>query len=191
MKKRLWIVLAIAMLALPALAADRFGAPRITERTAPPAEPAPVPAEELAAPQITGIGGSDAAQLIAWNADDADVARAVRAVAAFLDLAPPQVDALVQLLGARRQAAQPVIVEIVKRERVIRELLEQGGDPAVVGRLLFEIRALHGRLAEIQAAFLQGFEETLFPEQREKMAALRFAARLQPALPPFAALSLL
>jgi hypothetical protein len=112
-------------------------------------------------------------------------------VAQFLSLAPEQIEALAQSLRERQEALAPIQQEIARREQRIRELIASGGDPAEIGRLVIEIQQLRQLAEAAQAAFLARFQSLLNDEQRRRWQQVQVAARLQPALPAFQALSLL
>ncbi|PYQ19534.1 MAG: hypothetical protein DMF79_12380 [Acidobacteria bacterium] len=111
-------------------------------------------------------------------------------VARVLGLAPPQVQALAQLLGEREQALAPILQEIARREQRIRELVGAGGDPTEIGTLVLEIHQLQQMAAAVQADFRARLTSLLNEEQRRRWQQVGVAARLQPVLPAFLALQL-
>ena len=109
----------------------------------------------------------------------------------YLGLAPQQASALGQLLQEREQTLAPVVQQIALREQRIRELIVAGGDPAEIGTLAVQVHHLRQQVEAIQGTFLAGFESLLGLEQRARWQQVRLAARLQPVVPAFQALSLL
>jgi hypothetical protein len=118
--------------------------------------------------------------------------RAIVPVAAFLGLDETQVGMLVQLLQQRRIAVAPIAVELRQREAALAHLLQTPQpDPALVGRIVLEIRELRRAAAAIQVDFLLAFEGLLDSDQRKKLALVRAAAAIRPVLPAFRELHLI
>lgn len=120
-----------------------------------------------------------------------DPSNALQTVIRFLQLRPDQVEQLQQLLQARQEQLAPLLQGIAERENRLRELLDSGGSPPDVGQVVIEIHALQAQAAELQASFLANFENLLDPAQRQRLDALRLAARVKPLLPAFQQLQLL
>ncbi len=120
-----------------------------------------------------------------------DPSNAVQAVVKFLQLRGDQVEILGQLLQARQEAEAPLLEAIAEREKRLRELLESGGMPPEIGQLVIEIHALQKQVAQVQQSFLANWENSLDPEQRQRLNAVRQAAQLQPIVPAFQQLQLL
>lgn len=146
----------------------------------------------LPAQDLTGLGvvrALEKAQGMA--ADAADPSTALPAVVQFLQFRPDQVEILQQLLQARQEAETPLLQAIAEHERRLRELLESRGTPPEVGQVVIELHALQGQVAQVQQSFLANLENLLDPEQRQRLEAVRQAARLQPIVPAFQQLQLL
>jgi len=115
----------------------------------------------------------------------------LQAVVRFLQLRPDQVEALEELLAARREAVAPLLQAITEREKRLRQLLESGGTPPDIGQVVIEIHELQKQVVQAQHVFLAKWQELLDEEQRQRLEAVRLAARLQPVLPAFQQLNLL
>lgn len=120
-----------------------------------------------------------------------DPSNALQVVVKFLALRGDQVEILGQLLQARQEAEAPLIQAIAEREKRLRQLLESGGTPPEIGQFVIEIHALRKQVAQVQQSFLANWENSLDPEQRQRLEAVRLAARLQPIVPAFQQLQLL
>ncbi len=116
---------------------------------------------------------------------------ALQTVIRFLQLRPDQVEQLQQLLQARQEQVAPLLQAIAELENRLRELLDSGGSPPDVGQVVIEIHALQAQIAQFQASFLANFDNLLDPDQRQRLEALRLAARVKPLLPAFQQLQLL
>ena len=147
-----------------------------------------LPALDL--PGLGAAGALEKSQGMAAEAAD-DPSTALQAVVRFLQLRPDQVEILQQLLQARQEAVAPLLQAIGEHERRLRELLESGGTPPEVGQVVIELHALQAQVALVQQSFLANWENLLDPEQRQRLEAVRQAARLQPIVPAFRQLQLL
>lgn len=147
----------------------------------------------LTAQDVPGLGVTSALEQAQGITPDAanDPSPALQAVVQFLQLRPEQVERLQQLLQARREAVAPLLQAIAEHERRLRELLESGGTPPEVGQVVIELHALQAQVAQVQQSFLANWENSLEPEQRQRLEPVRQAARLQPIVPAFQQLQLL
>jgi hypothetical protein len=145
----------------------------------------------LVAGGVPLAGAQDRAPAMRGEAARGPEAHALAAVVQFLQLRSDQVPVLVQLLQARQQAVAPVLQQIALREQQIAALVAAGGDPAAIGALMIQVHQLRQVVTAAQASFLANVEALLDEAQRQRLAQVRVAARLQPILPAFFALQLL
>ena len=110
----------------------------------------------------------------------------------FLQLSPDQVGAMITMMQARDAALQPIAETLRARRETLAALLESpAADPVTAGRLLIEIHAGEQQVRTVAREAAASFEAILTPAQRERLHFVRQAARIQPAIPPFAAVGLL
>lgn len=153
-----------------------------------PAQPkTPLTIQDLFSP----LPGSAQAAAAGMPESSSDPSYALQVVVSFLQLRPDQVEQLQQLLQARQEQLAPRLQAIAELENRLRELLDSGGSPPDVGQVVIEIHALQAQAAQLQASFLANFENLLDPAQRQRLDALRLAARVKPLLPAFQQLQLL
>jgi len=147
----------------------------------------------LSAQDPPGLGVARALEkaqgMVPAAADDSS--NALQAVIQFLQFRPDQVEILQQLLEARQEAEAPLLQAIAQHERRLRELLESAGTPPEVGQVVIGLHALQRQVAHVQQSFLANLENLLDPEQRQRLEAVRLAARLLPVVPAFQQLQLL
>lgn len=121
---------------------------------------------------------------------DADAPSPLQIVVQFLQLQPAQQPIFGQLLQARQTAVTPLFQGIAAREQEVQALLDSGGNPAEVGILVTQIYALQHQIVQTQQAFLANLLNLLDQDQKQRLAAVQFAAQLQPVLPAFQQLQL-
>jgi len=109
----------------------------------------------------------------------------LQVVAEFLQLRPGQVSELEQLVQARQTALVPLFQTAQTLIQQLGILLNSGGNPAQVGVLVIQIRALQQQMAQAQQGFLTQFVALLDAEQLQKLQAVQVAVQLQPILPAF------
>jgi hypothetical protein len=136
-------------------------------------------------PSSTSVAGASSAVQASL-----DPGEALRIVAAFLQLTPNQVEALVELLRVRQETIAPLLQQIVDKEQQIQVLLETGGEPAAIGQLVIEIHQLKQLIERAQQDFLAAFMDLLNSEQRNRLRAVGQAARLQRVVEAFRTLHL-
>ena len=125
-------------------------------------------------------------------AGDADGSRARAAVIEFLGLTEEQVAAWDALLETRKATVEPLREQLQAVEEDLAELLQgENPDPAAVGTLVLQARALREQIAAANQAYLDGFEALLTPEQATRLTLLRRAERAQPLFPAFRLFGLL
>ena len=110
----------------------------------------------------------------------------------FLQLSADQTDALISAIQARDAALQPIAMRLHTDQETLGKLLESPeADPVAAGRLLIEIRTLEKQANGVAHDAASSFEQTLTPEQRERLQFVRQAAQVEPAIPAFRAVGLL
>ncbi len=116
----------------------------------------------------------------------------IRVVAEVLKLNEPQVGVLLELRQGASAAMEELHTEIaVRKNALAHELDSDAPDPAKVGVLLIQIKALERELGELHSSFLETFAEVLDPDQRGRLQLIVQAREVQPALPAFAAVGLI
>lgn len=115
----------------------------------------------------------------------------LKAIAQFLQLRPNQIEALVGLLQSRRSALVPLLQGLEEREKQLTQLLESAGPPPNIGLLVIQIHSLQKQVMLVQHRFLTNWQNSLDPEQGQRLEAVRMAAQLQPILSAFHQLALL
>lgn len=186
--RAVFVILSLALLATTA-SAGKLALQRDAETSTPPA-PAPAPGDGEPTLVIPGIEIDPVEAAGLAHAPTADTPLPPPVIA-FLELAPLQVQQIFEQRVALASQVHPLIVNIVARETLLRELLEAGDNPAAIGVVILEIRQLYGGIVAAHVQYRVAVESVLDAEQRERLAALRVARELQPLLPAFAALGLL
>jgi len=121
-----------------------------------------------------------------------DLIAARSVVADFLELTDDQIAAWDALIDQREQAAQPIRQALAAVQQQIDDLLSgDDPDPFQVGTLVIERYDLGEQLADIQRAYVDGFEALLDEEQLGRYRFLRRAERAEPLFPAFRAVDLL
>ena len=115
----------------------------------------------------------------------------VAAVAAALELNNDQLQSLFTMIQARDAAIRPVAEELQRHQQALEVLLRMpGADPAAVGRLVLETRALGAKIDELRAEANAQFEQVLTPEQAGKLQHIGEAAAIQDVVNAFRAVGL-
>ncbi|HVT61256.1 MAG TPA: periplasmic heavy metal sensor [Thermoanaerobaculia bacterium] len=117
---------------------------------------------------------------------------AIQVVAAVLKLSDDQARTVAQILTAKAESIRPVAEQIQQHEQEIATLL--GGDnpdPAQLGRLLIETRALQARVQTISAASAAQFVSVLSDPQKQTLGQIRQASQVCPVVPAFTAVGVL
>ena len=110
----------------------------------------------------------------------------------FLQLSEDQTRALITMIQTRDAALQPIVAKVHTDHEALGKLLESpDADPATAGRLLIEIRTLEKQAGGVAQSATASFEQTLTPEQSERLQFVRQAAQIEPAIPAFKAVGLL
>ncbi len=113
-------------------------------------------------------------------------------VATFLGFTEEQAQQFRQLLEQREQAAHDLAQQLGSKQRELEQLVNSAApDPAAVGRLLLELRALQQQAGQIVRAARERFVQLLTPEQKEKLGQVEQAAQLLPAITAFIAVQLI
>lgn len=113
-------------------------------------------------------------------------------VKTYLNLQDSQIQALQQLRQQEMQALESTLKELAAKQQSLREQLDRGStDAAALGRLLTETEALRQRATRLHESFRAQAVNLLNAEQRDKLAALEQALKLQPAVQGAVALGLL
>jgi uncharacterized membrane protein len=116
----------------------------------------------------------------------------IQIVSAVLKLSDAQAQTLAQVLAARAGSIGPLAEQIQQHEQEIATLL--GGnnpDPAQLGRLLIETRALQTQVQTIAAASASQFVAVLSDPQKQTLGQIRQASQVCPVVPAFAAVGVL
>jgi uncharacterized membrane protein len=110
----------------------------------------------------------------------------------FLQLSDDQVSALIATIQTRDAALQPIVMKLQADREQLGQLLESpSADAASAGRLLLEIHNGEKQVGAVARQFASSFEEILTPDQRQRLAFVRQAAQVEPAIPAFKAVGLL
>lgn len=116
----------------------------------------------------------------------------MEAVARFLQLTPEQVEQWKGLLQVQEDALTPLREELRATEEQLGELLRgENPDPAAIGTLVLQGKAIKEEMGEAHRAYLDGFAALLTPEQTQRLEGIRRAARLEPLFPAFRMFGLL
>jgi len=116
----------------------------------------------------------------------------IQIVAAVLKLSDDQIHTLAQILAAKAASIQPLAEQIQQHEQEIATLLGGGNpDPAQLGRLLIETRALQTQVQTISAASAAQFVSVLSDPQKQTLGQIRQASQVCPVVPAFAAVGVL
>lgn len=117
---------------------------------------------------------------------------AIEVVAHVLELSPEQMEAWRGILQATRDAIQPLGEQVRTKEQALRDLVgSTNPDPAAIGALVLEIKALREQIRALEEGSTTSFLALLTPEQTAKIAEVDAAARLCPVVPAFADLHLI
>jgi Spy/CpxP family protein refolding chaperone len=142
--------------------------------------------------QGQGRGPRPEIPMAGMQAGDPDAPRARAAVIEFLGLTDEQVAAWDALLETRKTAVEPLREELQAIEQELLGLLQgESPDPAAVGGLVLQAKALREQIAAANQAYIDGFEALLTAEQATKLTLLRRAERAQPLFPAFRLFGLL
>jgi hypothetical protein len=109
----------------------------------------------------------------------------LQVIAEFLQLQPPQINALGQLLEARQTALVPLFQTAQQLTQQLGVALNNGANPAQVGALLIQIHGLQQQMAQAQQSFVAQFLALLVPDQLQQLQAVQIAVQVQPVLPAF------
>ena len=113
-------------------------------------------------------------------------------VAQFLGFSDAQAARFQQLLQSLQATVGGLEQQVKTRYEALERLLSQDRvDPASVGALLLELRALEKQAGLAFQAYHESFLALLTPEQKQKAAAVGQAAQLLPAVRAFAEVRLI
>jgi Spy/CpxP family protein refolding chaperone len=144
------------------------------------------------AQQGQGRGPRPEIPMAGQQAVELDGSRAREVVIRFLELTPEQVAAWDTLLEARTAAVEPLREELQAVEEQLRELLQsENPDPAAIGTLVLQGKALREQIAAANQAYVEGFEAMLERPQLDRLEFLRRAERAEPLFPAFRLFGLL
>jgi hypothetical protein len=108
------------------------------------------------------------------------------AVVAFLDLGPDQVAAWDEIYWIHRDAEGPLKEAIEAVQTEIDELFEAGDpDPAAVGELFIERRALGEELIEVHLVYHEAFVALLDETQTRRLFFIARADEVEKIIPAF------
>jgi len=113
-------------------------------------------------------------------------------VAGFLGFTDAQGARFGQLLGALQASVGPLQQETMVQQKALESALSADQpDPASVGKLVLQIRALQKQVGQAFQAYHEGFLAMLTQDQKEKTQAVVGAAQLLPAVKAFAEVHLI
>jgi len=113
------------------------------------------------------------------------------AVATILQLSGDQVQALVTMIGTRDAAIQPLAEELQRHGQALQQLLQTpDADPAAVGKVILEARALEAKINDVRRQAAAQFEQVLTPDQAERLQHIRDVAPLTDVVPALRATGL-
>jgi len=106
-----------------------------------------------------------------------------------LELSDEQTRMLIEMIQARDTAVRPLAQELRARHEALGQIIDTS-DAVTIGELVIEIRAIEKEVSRIAKQAATQFEEALTPEQRERLAHIREAAQVCPAIPALQAAGL-
>lgn len=110
----------------------------------------------------------------------------------FLELDDAQADAWGILWTDHRDAEIPLKQQIADVQMAIEDLFASGApDPAELGLLMIDRRALGEALKDVHVVYAEGFQFLLDEEQAQRLHQLRVADRIQGFIPAFKAFELI
>lgn len=119
-------------------------------------------------------------------------ARGAEAIKRILDLTDQQFQQLVDLQRSHREQARSLMTQVRDLERRRRELLQsENPDPAQIGEIAVQQRALQEQLRAAQQSYRESALAILTTTQKEKVAQIQEAVKLAPQAGPLAAFGLL
>ena len=101
---------------------------------------------------------------------------------AALGLSDAQINQLRQLQLSAAQANRNVLEQLAERARTLRDAMKTENDPAVLGRILIDIRNLRKQLTDAETRTRDQALQILTADQRTKLRTLEDALKLQPAI---------
>lgn len=111
---------------------------------------------------------------------------------AYLQLTDEQTGALITMIQMRGGAMEPIAAKLHANQEALGKLIESSNpDAATVGALLIKIHAGEKQLGTIAHDAAASFEQTLLPEQLERLQFVRQAAQVEPAIPALRAIGLM
>lgn len=126
--------------------------------------------------------------LFAVHSLAADVPPPIAAVATVLQLNEDQLHALVTMIDARDNAVRPLMMQLQQHGQALDQALKTpDADPATIGQLLLEARALEGKIGEVRQQAAAQFEQVLTPDQVARLHHIRDAAALSDVVNAFRA----
>lgn len=116
----------------------------------------------------------------------------LRVAITVLGLSEDQVHAWIAAIQSRDAAVQPIAQQLEAKHQALAALLQDANaDPAAVGRLVLDSRALEGEIGAIAHAAAAAMQEALTPEQRERLEGIRNGAPVCDVIPAFRAVGIL
>jgi Spy/CpxP family protein refolding chaperone len=113
-------------------------------------------------------------------------------VAGFLGFSEAQGAKFGQLLEALQTTVGPLQQQMMAQQKTLESVLSADQpDPAAVGKLILQIRAIQKQIGQALQAYHDGFLALLTQDQKEKTQAVVGAAQLLPAVKAFAEVRLL
>ena len=113
-------------------------------------------------------------------------------VAGFLGFTDAQGARFGQLLGALQASVGPLQQQMMVQQKALESALSADQpDPASVGKLVLQIRALQKQVGQAFQAYHEGFLAMLTQDQKERTQAVVGAAQLLPPVKAFAEVPLI
>ena len=113
-------------------------------------------------------------------------------VAGFLGFSDTQAATFGQLLGTLQTSVGPLQQQMMVQQKALDSVLSADQpDPAAVGKLILQIRALQKQVGQAFQSYHDGFLAMLTQDQKDKTQAVIGAAQLLPAVRAFAEVHLI
>ena len=116
----------------------------------------------------------------------------IAVAATVLALSEDQIHALGDFLQARGEAVRPAAEELQRHQQALAQQLQSANpDPATIGQLILEIRAIEGRIRQTVGDADKTLDQILDSDQRTRLEQLRGAAGACAVVPAFRAVGLI
>lgn len=178
--------IAVALLTIILLSCGTVQAQKPASKSIVPAAPAPDLTAMNVGKILQQVSTANVPSSVQANAQPSGgETTPLQVVAQYLQLQPPQLNELEQLLQARQAALVPLFATAQNLTQQLGILLNTGGNPLQVGAVFIHIYALQQQMGQVEQAFVAQFAATLDPDQLQRLQAVQIAIQLQPVLPAF------